>query len=191
MKKTKITYNYDAALQMLCIVKNNKPFGGFRGEHAEREFSRLLETGADITLTDMGNSIKSARIRRLRAMWVKQGIDQYRESILEPYGVTSTADLTIEQLDELIEKYAIKKEVTERTRTLRSNVLITLDKLGIYADNGDWQRVNAFLMLPRIAGKMIYQMSDDELITLNKKLRAILDKKGEIDADVNRRKMLN
>ncbi len=192
MKTTdKISFKYDPSAQRLNIEKNGKPFGGFTGVHAEREFSRLLETGVDITFSDMSDSIKSARIRRLRAMWIKQGVDQYRDAILESYGVTSTADLNLQQLDELIERFSGKTEVTARTRALRSDVMVTLDKLGIYSENGDWQRVNAFLMQPRIAGKLLYQISDDELIALNRKLRAILAKKAEHDAEINRLKLLN
>jgi hypothetical protein len=192
MKPTdKISYLYDPSARRLIIEKNGKPFGGFTGVHAEREFSRLLGTGVNINITDMSNSIKNARVRRLRAMWIKQGVDEYRGAILEPYGVTSTAGLSLEQLDELIDRFKTKTEVTARTRALRSDVMVTLDKLGIYAENGDWQRVNAFLMQPRIAGKLLYQMCDDELLALNRKLRAMLAKKAEQDTEINRLKLLN
>lgn len=184
-------YEYDPSALILNIIKNGKPFGGFKGPAAEVQFQRLLETGADITISDMSNSIKNARVRRLRAMWVKQGIDQYRDAILQEYGVSSTADLNLQQLDELIDRFSNKTEVTTRTRTLRSDVMVTLDKLGVYVDNGDWQRVNAFLMQPRIAGKLLYQMSDDELLALNRKLRAMLAKKAEQDTEINRLKLLN
>lgn len=184
-------YEYDPSALILNIIKNGKSFGGFKGPAAEVQFQRLLETGADITISDMSNSIKNARVRRLRAMWVKQGIDQYRDAILQEYGVSSTADLNLQQLDELIDRFSNKTEVTTRTRTLRSDVMVTLDKLGVYVDNGDWQRVNAFLMQPRIAGKLLYQMSDDELLALNRKLRAMLAKKAEQDTEINRLKLLN
>lgn len=184
-------YEYDPSALILNIIKNGKPFGGFKGPAAEVQFQRLLETGADITISDMSNSIKNARVRRLRAMWVKQGIDQYRDAILQEYGVSSTADLNLQQLDELIDRFNTKAEVTARTRTLRSDVMVTLDRLGVYVDNGDWQRVNAFLMQPRIAGKLLYQMSDDELLALNRKLRAMLAKKAEQDTEINRLKLLN
>ncbi len=184
-------YEYDPSALILNIIKNGKPFGGFKGPAAEVQFQRLLETGADITISDMSNSIKNARVRRLRAMWVKQGIDQYRDAILQEYGVSSTADLNLQQLDELIDRFNTKADVTAHTRTLRSDVMVTLDKLGVYVDNGDWQRVNAFLMQPRIAGKLLYQMSDDELLALNRKLRAMLAKKAEQDTEINRLKLLN
>lgn len=184
-------YEYDPSALILNIIKNGKPFGGFKGPAAEVQFQRLLESGAVINFIDMSDSIKKARIRRLRAIWVNQGVDQYRDAILQPYGVHSTADLNLQQLDELIDRFNNKREVTAATRRLRSDVMVTLDKLGIYADNGDWKRVNAFLMQPRIAGKLLYQMTDDELLALNKKLRAILAKKAEQDREINRQKLLN
>lgn len=189
--KEKIIYEFDPATLRLNIKVNGFPSGGFVGPSAERQFARLLETGAEIKISDMTTNVKSARVRRLRAMWIKQGIDQYRESILEPYNVTSTADLSLTQLDELIDRFSNKAEVTARTRALRSDVMVLLDKLGIYADNGDWKRVNAFLMQSRIAGKMLYQMCDDELIALGKKLHSMLSKKAVSDAEINRQKLLN
>jgi len=192
MKATdKISYDFDPEGQHLNINVNGKYMGGFLGASAEREFSRLLDTGANINFTDMSDSIKSARVRRLRAMWNKQGIDQHREAILEPYGVTSTADLTLTQLDELIDRFNNQPVATPRTRALRSDILVTLDKLGIYSDNGDWKRVNAFLMQSRIAGKMLFQMNDDELTVLSKKLHSMLSKKAVTDAEIERQKLLN
>lgn len=184
-------YEYDPSALVLNIKKNGKPFGGFKGPAAEVQFQRLLETGADITISDMSNSIKNARVRRLRAIWVKQGIDQYRDSILGQYGVTSTADLNIHQLDELIDQYSNQAPASEHVRRQRSIILDLLTKLGIYNDNGDWQAVNAYLMKPRIAGKLLYQMSSDELNTLQYKLRSILAKKQVSDIEINRQKLLN
>lgn len=191
MKNRDTKYEYDPNRQTLTVIRGGKTIGGFVSQSAEREFSRLLESGAEINITDMSNSIKSARIKRLRAMWMKQGVDQYRDAILQPYGVTSTADLSLQQLDELIEKFNTLREASPRTRSLRSNVLVTLNRLGIYVDNGDWARVNEYLMNPRIAGKLMYQMTDDELIDLDRKLRSILKKNMAISAEVERQKLLN
>lgn len=190
MKKDTI-YEYDPGSERLNVIRNGKPIGGFINQSAEREFSRLLESGADIKITDMSNSIKSARVRRLRAMWVKQGIDQYRDSILEPYGVTSTADLTLEQLDELIDRYANQAPASEHIRRQRSVALDLLTKLGVYKDGQSWDQVNAYLMQPRIAGKLLYQMSSDELNALQHKLRAILAKGQPESDEVERQKLLN
>jgi galactokinase len=64
---------------------------------------------------------------------------------------------------------AIKKQ--------RSSVLHLMQKMGI--DTTDWNRVNAFLMDGRIAGKKLYELSGDELDALTRKLRSI-EKKGGI-----------
>lgn len=192
MKKTDtIWYDFDPDILYLRVKVNGSNFGGFSGAHAEREFSRLLETGADINITDMSNSIKNARVRRLRAMWVKQGIDQYRDAILQEYGVTSTADLSLDQLDELIDQYSNQAPASEHVRRQRSIILDLLTKLGIYKDNQDWNAVNAFLMQPRISGKLLYQMTSDELNSLQHKLRAILSKYNASDLEVERKKLLN
>lgn len=186
-----IFYEYDPNALILNIKRNGKPFGGFRGQQAEVQFQRLLESGADINITDMGNSIKSAKVRRIRAIWIKLGIDQYRDAILESYDVTSTADLNIQQLDELIDRYSNQPPASEHVRRQRAALLALLNKLGIYTTNGDWAAVNAYLMNPRIAGKLMFNMSSDEMNVLEKKLRSILAKKEQADAEINRQKLLN
>lgn len=104
--------------------------------------------------------------------------------MLAGYGVESTKDLTNDQLDELIERLndmqrKRKGEVPKAVRRQRSVILTILNKMGIYADNGDWSRVNAFLMQPRIAGKLLYEMNSDELLALARKLRVIQRKQDE------------
>lgn len=192
MKATdKITYLFDPDAQRLNITINGKPAGGFTGAAAERQFERLLETGADITITDMSDSRKNAKVRRLRAIWIKQGIDDYRGAILESYGVESTADLNLQQLDELIDQYSNQAPASEHVRRQRSIILDLLTKLGVYKDKGDWEAVNAYLMQSRIAGKLLYQMSSDELNALQFKLRAILAKQEVSEKETNRLKLLN
>ncbi|MFH1121765.1 MAG: hypothetical protein V1775_18235 [Bacteroidota bacterium] len=194
MKKTDtIWYDFDPDILYLRVKVNGSNFGGFSGAHAEREFSRLLGTGADINITDMSNSVKNARVRRLRAIWNKLGIDQYREAILEPYGVTSTADLNLDQLDELITRYSAEsnKPANELIRTLRSDVLAQLNRLGIYTNNGDWTAVNNFLMSEKIAGKVLYNLNEEQLRVLRKKLHSIITKKQATEAEDARKQLLN
>lgn len=180
-----ILYEYDPTALILNIVKNGQPFGGFRGPEAEVQFQRLLDSGVDITITDMSESIRKAKVRRLRAMWIKQGVDQYRESILSQYGVTSTGDLNIQQLDELIDQYSNQVPASDHVRRQRSIIIDLLTKLGVYRDNGDWQAVNAYMMQSRISGKLLYQLSSDELNVLQHKLRAILAKKSGVENMLN------
>lgn len=189
--KEKYVYLFDPAARRLNITKNGEPFGGFAGPAAEREFERLLTSGAHITITDMSDSLKNAKVRRLRAMWIKQGIDQYRGEILSQYGVESTADLSLPQLTELIDQYSNQAPASEHVRRQRSIILDLLTKLGVYKDAGDWSAVNAFLMQSRIAGKLLYQMNSDELNVLQRKLRSILVKREEGEVETNRLKLLN
>lgn len=184
-------YEYDPGALVLNIMKNGKPFGGFVGQPAEQQFKRLLDSGADIKITNMDESIRKAKVRRLRAIWVKQGVDQYRDSILGQYGVESTSDLDIKQLDELIDQYSNQAPTSEHVRRQRSIILDLLIKMGIYKDNGDWKAVNSYLMQPRISGKLLYQMSSDELNVLQQKLRAIIAKQLASEAEINRKKLLN
>jgi len=109
------------------------------------------------------------------------GCLNYKADVLAPYGVERIRDLTEEQLDDLIVRLNNmadnRRQAPEALRKLRSTVLALLDDLGIKAREGEWQRVNAYLMLPRIAGKLLYEMNETELKTCAKKLRAILSKR--------------
>ena len=61
----------------------------------------------------------------------------------------------------------------EQVKKARSSVLLRIGRLGINTiDN--WDEVNAFLLSPKIAGKLLYEMSLDELKSLVKKLEAII-----------------
>jgi len=173
------TYTYDPQANSLTFYEGGKARGGFKGRIAERKLAELILNEADIIITDMDTkNSRSLKIRRLRALWINQGIDKHRDAILEPYGVSSTADLSEAQLEELLADYSHKnhKPVDERTRIMRSEVLTILNKLGIYQTNGDWAKVNEYLLDKRIAGKVLYQLNMNELPNLIRKLRSILDK---------------
>lgn len=65
----------------------------------------------------------------------------------------------------------------QQLKKARSSVLVRIHRLGISTiDN--WDEVNAFLSSPRIAGKLLYEMSLEELKGLVKKLEAILRNGG-------------
>ncbi|MHB9005070.1 MAG: hypothetical protein ACYC6C_13620 [Coriobacteriia bacterium] len=140
------------------IEKDGKPIGGFVGEIANRELQKLLLTGAQITFGKMN---KSHKISKLRSLWIRQGIDEQRSVILEQYGVTSTAELSEQQLDELIQKFTQNKNfVSAETRYYRSIILKLLTEIGIYDHKG----------------KLLFQMSIEEMKELQKKLRSIKTK---------------
>jgi len=170
--KSNIKYIYSPG--SLMIEKEGKPLGGFIGDIAERKFQELLGTGANITFGKMNKSVK---ISKLRSLWIKQGIDDQRSVILEQYGVTSTAELNENQLDELIQKFTQDKNfVSAETRHYRSIILKLLTEIGIYDNKGNWERVNQYMMNPKIAGKLLYQLSVEEMKELQKKLRSIKTK---------------
>ncbi len=189
--KTNLTYSFDPHSMRLNIFENGKARGGFVGHAAEREFERLLESGANVNITNMSEDIRKAKVRRLRALWIKQGIDEYRDAILNQYGVDSTAKLNVNQLNELLNQYSYKAPASDQIRKQRSLLLTLLTELGVYKKNADWDRVNAYLMQPRIAGKLIYQMSSDELNACAKRLRAILHKQDPVEREIERQSILN
>lgn len=65
----------------------------------------------------------------------------------------------------------------EELRRWRSSALLRIGRLGISTiDN--WEEVNAFVSSPKIAGKVFYDLSVDELRELVRKLEAIARKGG-------------
>jgi len=106
----------------------------------------------------------------------------FKADMLAAYGVESSKELTAAQADELIGRLndmqeERKKEAPKATRKLRSQVLTLINQLGIYADNGDWSKVNQFLLKPKIAGKLLYEMDKAELEALKRKLHAMVRKR--------------
>lgn len=119
------------------------------------------------------------RIRRFHAALSAANLQSQKVNLLSGYGVESTKDLTPEQADELIARLtdigkSKKKDAPKPIRQHRSIVMTLINELGIYATNGDWKRVNKFLLNPRIAGKLLYEMDLTELKKLQKKLRVMI-----------------
>ena len=183
----KTTYQYIPDEDTLVILYEGKASGKFVGNMAHKKFMELLESGFEISIG--GDSMsKNAKVRQLRALWIKQGCDKYREDILEPFGVTSTKDLTEPQLDRLIATFSHdrKSDAPLEVRNARSVILKLLMDMGIYDNSGDWKRVNAFMMDKRISGKLLYQMSMEEMKALTAKLRAIIEKDKKQKRELNR-----
>ncbi len=187
METPKFTYIYFPNESRLVILRNGKISGGFTGDAAEKLFHDMLESGADVHIG--GTTMeKNRKVRQLRALWIKQGCDEFRGAILEPYFVTSTKDLTEKQLDELIARFSHtnKSDAPKEIRINRSLNLKLLQELGKLDNDGDWTKVNSYLMSKSIAGKLLFQMDIDELKALTKKLRAILDKERSVKIEVKR-----
>ena len=118
-------------------------------------------------------------------------IDQ-KSNLLESYGVEHASDLDCNELSDLINYLVnIKQGTDSKKRQLRSDILSQLQRMGIYADNKDWSKVNRYLLDSRIAGKLLYQMSEQELKSLSIKLRSIEHKHQLKKAEIERLKMNN
>lgn len=141
----------------------------------------------------MGKTLDKTRIIRFHAALGAANLRDQKANLLEGYGVESTKDLTAAQADDLTarlnriakQRTAAKGgEVKSEVRRLRSVVMTLLNKLGIYATNGDWTRVNAYLLDKRIAGKVLYELEVSELKALNKKLRKLVRDKERAAEEV-------
>jgi mevalonate kinase len=80
---------------------------------------------------------------------------------------------------------AIKAEL----KRLRSAILHRLQKHGV--DTTDWNKVNAFMRQPRIAGKTLGEMNLEELKSFIPKLQSILTKDKEKQREIERLQQLN
>jgi hypothetical protein len=186
----RFTYQYETTTPKFTTFEDGKPRGGFVGTHAIKQLFNALMAGKQITFVAMDEQKeKSKKVQELRAAWISLGIDNMRKDIMKPYGVESTKDLTIEQLDELLKRFSSKYFRTPpdaEGRRLRSIALTLLTRYGVYSTNDDWHQVNRFLMDRRIAGKLMYEMDTTDLNALIRKLRAMLDKKEREDAETRR-----
>lgn len=110
---------------------------------------------------------------------------EQKEAILSRYGVERIRDLDARQLDELIdglksvERKPKTKDAPLEIRQARSTVLTLLDDLGIKPKKGNWKAVNDYLLQPKISGKVLYEMSLEELKTCAVSLRQVIRWKAE------------
>lgn len=129
--------------------------------------------------------------RYLYALLGELGIRDRKDDILAGYGVESTTELSDGQLMQLIgtledEKHHRTAErgtsEADTMRRQRSRVLRLLTDMGVYyVEPGEpkqacWCRVNDFLASPRIAGKVLYEMTVEELGRVERLLRSMHDK---------------
>lgn len=71
----------------------------------------------------------------------------------------------------------VQMEQERETKRLRSAILTRLQRYGI--NTTDWHEVNKFLEQPKIAGKVLYKMTQQEMQELIPKLESILRKTKE------------
>jgi hypothetical protein len=200
MKTQTFTYAYDPTIRQLTIFIDGKARGGFFGPDAERQFNKLLDSGAEINITAMNaEQFKKNLIRNFHAALASQGIMDHKQSILSGFGVESTSDLTIDQLKEAVATYSTgerkpvvpAKSDDPQVRAMRSEMLTICNKMGIYATNDDWSTVNRFFSDPRIAGKPLNRLSYEELTALVPKMRSILSKHLVKQREIERQKLGN
>jgi len=121
----------------------------------------------------------------LARILVERGLMANKGDILSPYGVERIRDLNGYQLDELInglKPVERKRKATDaplEIRQARSLVLTLLDELGIKPAAGNWQVVNDYLLQPRIGGKVLYAMNEQELKDCAVRLRSVIRWKND------------
>ncbi len=188
-----LNYKYDPTTPQLVIYEGTRMMGGFIGEQAEKQFKKILETGAKIEFMNTTDHKRKQKVQQLRATWISQGIDTLRGQIIERFDVTSTADLTEQQLDELLHEFSAKyqQEPTAEVRRMRSEVMTLLTRYGTYRTDDDWVRVNRFLLDKRIAGKLLFQLSIPEMQALKRKLHKLIADKERKENEVKRQIMMN
>ena len=75
------------------------------------------------------------------------------------------------------------------TKQYRSAILKRLQKHGV--DTTNWDRVNGFMENPRIAGKRLYEMTDQEMIEFIPKMENILKKDKKRQEETERLTLMN
>ena len=129
-----------------------------------------------------------------------------KESLVNQYSGGKTESLTEFSMSDpkgyqrmIIEMRKMKPAKTDAEikldiRSKRSSVLKLITQLGIDTKDtasGDWDKVNSFLLQPKIAGKTLNRMNIEELEACIKKLRAIKAKGFNKDDKLKRLEMMN
>ena len=171
----RVTVLYNSEKRDLMYLIDGKPHHGFVGTMADKKFMEALDRGFNIQLIAKKMDTQ-AKIRQFHAILAKKGIMDLKHDILAEYGVISTKDLKETQLDELINRMQTV-QVSQELRDARSIVLDMLNKIGITGSKiTGWDKVNEYLLQPRIAGKQLYEMNSDELKACSLRLRSIIYK---------------
>lgn len=115
----------------------------------------------------------------LKATLVSQYTGGRTESLREM--TTKEYDTMCDAMQQIAGGYRAREIYREKLRRKRSAVLKQLQKIGV--DTTDWNRVDAYCMNPRIAGKEFRKLTAEELDTVNIKLRIIQRKERENNND--------
>ena len=177
---TKVKVTYDAVSQELMIYDSDKVIG-YTGKIASSKLIDMIaDDNVDVTMIDNDTAYRRKLNKTLHYQLTARAVDRnlYLCILKSNYGVESSTELSTEQLAELIED--IKSlQAPEDVRKGRSTILFLLGKLGIRGSREEgWNKVNQYLMNPRIAGKTLYEMTNNEIKECELRLRSILWKKG-------------
>jgi hypothetical protein len=96
-----------------------------------------------------------------------------KEHVLAAYGVERMRDLSEQQLDELMQRIANIAEQKQNENEIKHWRHLCLKAMSSFIDTNDWNRVNAFMLSKRVAGKHMYECSVDELKILHRKIKNI------------------
>lgn len=151
----------------------------------------MLNFGITRAMDNIDILFRKRLIRLFHTLLQQLHLMGQKEAILDGYGKRHASDLTDDELNDAINKLLrLRDGANADIRRLRSTILTILQKLGIYQDNNSWSRVNEYLLQPRIAGKLLYQMSEKELDELRIKLNSILSKQEKkVSAERNLAKL--
>ena len=122
---------------------------------------------------------KKTAIKRLHAIIATTRDGYIKQEIKNAYGVQSTKDMTLGQINEAIEALnrrtgydpSARERERDQKRIWCSKILGSLQALGITAPEGDFTRVNDVLSSPKVAGKLLYQMDLTELKAAYRRLK--------------------
>lgn len=100
---------------------------------------------------------------------------------------TSLKEMTCLEYESMIRTMRRDIEREEEKRKARSSLLRLMQKYGV--DTTDWDDINRFCRLKRIAGKEFGRLDIKELKAVAKKMRAILAKGEETSEEQKRERM--
>ena len=132
------------------------------------------------------NKATQVQIRQFYTLLGQLNLKAQKESLLVGYDVESTKDLTEAQIKDLIGRLlniqqGKATEALPSVRKQRSIMLALLTDMGIYTDKSSWSDVNALLLNPRIAGKVMYEMDEAELKGAIGRIRAMKAKQPHLN----------
>jgi hypothetical protein len=135
------------------------------------------------------NQLHATLLKKFHALLRQTGQTAYKEAMVAGFGKASSKDLNTDELSALCATLEAKiktssKAIADAPKSLRkkrSMCLEVLREMRIW-DGKNWNAVNDYVVQKRVAGKLLFECTEDELTELYKKLKVIqghLNKKQE------------